>query len=728
MKKIYLFLIYVVCAYTVSYAQMTQDTVQLDEVTIAGRLPDKRADVISPVTQIRTRDIQFRNPQTSADLLMQTGKVFVQKSQMGGGSPVLRGMEANRVLLVVDGVRMNNAIYRGGHLQNVITVDPNIQNRVEVLYGTGSVMYGSDALGGVIQFYTQKPEFSSTNDLLVKGNMFTRFASVNRENTGHIDLNLGFQRWAFFSSISYSDFDDLRAGKRTNSFYDFRWDRTSYVERINEADTEVKNANPQIQKFSGYNQLDLTQKIAFKPNDYSTHTLNVQYSNSSDIPRYDRLTDIRNGKLRFAEWNYGPQKRVFGSYTFENTRSRWYADNIRLIASYQDIEESRIQRETGSTQQVSNIEKLHIYGINTDLSKKISDQTELRYGVEWYYNDVQSHAFSLNNVTNVQGTAATRYPDGGSTMNLGGFYARISHRIGKILFVPAIRLSYVSLNAKTTNENLSPFFTSVQQKNTAVSGQLGAVWNISSDWRLTSSVSTGFRAPNIDDIGKTFDIPSGLTLPNPDLKPEQSLSGDLGIEKTTDRTHFEANVFYTQLYNALKPAFTTYQGKDSVLFNNNKTRVQKIVNTGKACIYGGMLDVDVRIASYLMLFGNVTYTLGHDVSQDVPMDHIPPVYGRVGIRLNGFGKKLQGELYGMYNGWKRLKDYSPSGEDNLKYAIPTEGMPAWYTLNLKGSYQILPTLSIQAGIENLMDVHYRVFASGISSPGRNFVLTLRGNF
>ncbi|NJN34367.1 MAG: TonB-dependent receptor plug domain-containing protein [Saprospiraceae bacterium] len=69
----------------------------------------------------------------------------------------MRGFEASRVLLVVDGVRMNNLIYRSGHLQNAITVDQNMLDRVEVLFGTASTVYGSDALGGVVHFFTKKP-------------------------------------------------------------------------------------------------------------------------------------------------------------------------------------------------------------------------------------------------------------------------------------------------------------------------------------------------------------------------------------------------------------------------------------------------------------------------------------------------------------------------------------------------------------------------------------------
>ncbi|PQJ12549.1 hypothetical protein CJD36_002035 [Flavipsychrobacter stenotrophus] len=124
----------------------------LDDVTIsANKVAEPRRNVAQQVVVLSQKAIAASQSQTTADL-MSAANIFVQKSQMGGGSPVLRGFEANRVLMVVDGVRMNNIIYRAGHLQNIVTLDNASLERVEVLYGPSSNVYGSDALGGVISF------------------------------------------------------------------------------------------------------------------------------------------------------------------------------------------------------------------------------------------------------------------------------------------------------------------------------------------------------------------------------------------------------------------------------------------------------------------------------------------------------------------------------------------------------------------------------------------------
>ncbi len=730
MKKLYAALLFYIGTQPLVAQQATHDTVALDEVVVvAGRLPEKRTTVPIQTVTITSQNIQFWNAPTSAELLQQTGKVFVQKSQMGGGSPILRGFEANRVLMVVDGVRMNNAIYRSGHLQNVITLDPNIQNRVEIMYGPGSVMYGSDALGGVMHFYTKNAEFTTTDKILIKANAYLRFASANQEKSGHADVNFGLKKWAFLSSVTYTDFGDLRAGRNNNPFQKFQWERAMYAARSNDQDIVAINPDLEIQKGSAYQQVDLMQKIAFQPNGQMQHVLNIQYSNSSHIPRYDRLSEVSAGKPSYAEWYYGPQKRLLGTYTLHSTRSSPLYDELKFILSYQQIEESRYSRRFGNNNRTDRIENLNVYGANADLMKKLTEKLEWNYGGEFYANDVQSAASRNNILTGAKTYATTRYPDGGSQMGFAGLYSRFKWTVtDRFLLIPAVRLSHVSLHARSADARFNPFFTDVRQNNTAVNGQLGSVITLEKGWRITSAVSTGFRAPNVDDMGKTFESAGGesLTIPNTKLKPEHTLTAEFGIEKNlANRIRLEVNGFYTWMYNAIRLVPSQFNGQDSVLFDDLQTRVYQNMNTAHARIYGFYLGADVIVRRYVSASATINYTIGKDISQAMPLDHIPPLYGKISLRGTTTDKRLTGEFFVLYNGWKRLKDYSPSGEDNLNYAIPNEGMPAWYTLNLRGSYQLGRYLQLQAGIENIADIHYRVFASGISAPGRNFILTLR---
>ena len=200
-----------------------QDTVflapkatSLNEVVIsASKFKQSKKEVPQNIISISSKEVQFSNPQTSADLLSNSGRVFVQKSQLGGGSPMIRGFSTNRLLITVDGVRLNNAIFRSGNVQNVLSINPFNVERTEVILGAGSVIYGSDAIGGVMNFYTTTPKLSESQTPYLSARSTIRYASANSEKTSHIDFNLGFQKWGFHSSVSVSDFGDLKMGAST---------------------------------------------------------------------------------------------------------------------------------------------------------------------------------------------------------------------------------------------------------------------------------------------------------------------------------------------------------------------------------------------------------------------------------------------------------------------------------------------------------------------------------
>ena len=177
-------------------------------VVSATRWEQDARDVASKTVVIPRSDLALRNPQTAADLLATSGQVYVQKSQLGGGSPMIRGFSTNRVLIAVDGVRMNTAIFRSGNVQNVISLDPFATQRTEVVFGPGAVMYGSDAIGAVMGFYTLEAPVGVGDSPLVSGNATLRTSSANLEKTAHADLSLGLEKWGFVTSVTASDYDN----------------------------------------------------------------------------------------------------------------------------------------------------------------------------------------------------------------------------------------------------------------------------------------------------------------------------------------------------------------------------------------------------------------------------------------------------------------------------------------------------------------------------------------
>lgn len=716
-------------AYTVF---LIPENFNLDEVVItASKFKEKKIDVPKQIDVIEARQIQQDNPQTTADVLMNSGNLFVQKSQMGGGSPVIRGFETNKILLVLDGIRMNNAIYRGGHLQNIITVDNAILDKMEIVYGPGSVIYGSDALGGVIHMVTKNPVLSKDTSTFFSGSFYSRFASANSERSAHLDFNMGGKKLASLSSISLHSFGDLRQGSYRMEDYD-DWGKCKYFAVYkNEKDSMVKNSNVNIQRRSGYKQYDFLEKIMYKPNENTSHLINFQFSTSSDIQRYDRLSQYQsNDTLKYGDWYYGPQKRLLGAYEFLNTKKTKLSDELHVTIAYQNIEESRNTRKFGQYSLDSRKELLHILSLNTDFEKGIKEQ-EFRYGIEGQYNDVQSTAFTKNIITGKRSELDTRYPDGGSVMSTMAAYFTHTWEAGEhFLIHDGIRYSFTNLESQFIDTSFYHFpFSKVNQQNGSFNGEIGFVFKDFHQWHIGLNFSSGYRVPNVDDVGKVFDSQPGLiVVPNSNLKPEYAYTGELSVDKIIGKS---VRVQTTGFYTLYKDAITTqpfqFNGQDSIDYNGVKSRVIANVNATEAYIYGFSARVKLFLWSDLSITSLVNYTYGRikTDSTDYPLSHIPPIYGRTSLHWSH--KKLQIEIFSLYNAWKHKEDYYMFGEDNFNYAT-SDGTPAWYTLNIGASYRYNATIMLQAQIENILDLYYRPFAAGISAPGRSVVLTIRASF
>jgi len=700
-----------------------QETDTLNEMVVsANRVWEKKKDIPQVIKIISNQIINDLKPMNTADLLEKTGSAFVQKSQQGGGSPVLRGFEANRILLVVDGIRMNNAIYRGGHLQNILRVDPFMLERVEIVYGPSSVLYGSDAMGGMVNMMTKRPLLNEN----FKGDYFYEFNSVNNGHTYHIDFKKGFKHFAFLTGVTYNDFGDLKQGTNRSNTIGNLGLRTIYQANLNGKDLLVKNNNPAIQVGSGYQQLDLFQSIIFQNNHSKKHLLNFQLSKSTIVPRYDRLSEVKNDTPVFGTWNYGPETRILLSYQYENKHKTLMADQLKWTSAYQWIEESRITRNFGKANENNRIEQVGVFSSSIDLFKQVNNH-EIRYGIDMQWNKVNSTAFAKDINTLVQRPISTRYPDKGSSLLLSGIY--ISHSLEltrQFILTESIRLSSVHLKADFQNKDFYSFLPDqMAQNNLGVCGNLGLVWMPSKQLRLTAQTGNAFRAPNIDDINKIFDSQSGkkLIVPNSNLKPEIAWTSELGITfNPAPVLKINAQIFYTALSNAIVVSAFQINQNDSQIYDGKMTKTYAQQNKQLASIYGGSMAINYTFLTRLKLDAEITYTYGKiNADSALPMDHIPPVFGRIGLQYQY--KRFNCNIWSIFNGEKALKDYNLDGEDNFQYAN-SNGLPAWYTLNGQMGCFVdsKKRIHLNAGIENILDINYRTFSSGISAPGRNFKL------
>jgi len=717
-------------------AQSDTSSKQLQDVIIyANKFPTLSKNIVQRVVAL-TDKVLLQQQANTADILTASGQVFVQKSQAGGGSPVVRGFEASRVLLMVDGVRMNSAIFRAGHLQNIITVDNMILDRVEIVYGPSSTLYGSDALGGVVNLFTKQPQLYKSNLVSkkapwkVNGNLVYRYGNGQNENRQHIDVNIANNKWAYLTSFTNSSFGDMRQGNKRLAAYPDFGKRLFYVARENNSDVVKDNtAFVNIQKLSGYNQTDLLQKVLYKPNDNTEHLLNVQISNSSDINRYDRLTETSKGLPVFSEWYYGPQVRNMIGYKLTTSNLNGYFQKLTTNINYQHLEESRITRRFKSNNKDYRFELVDIFGLNMDLLHQGKSST-LNIGVESYYNNVSSTAYRNNISTNLRSAITTRYSDGPTNMSNYALYAQHTQFLkGNWVLNSGLRLNNVQLNANFKDTALMRFpFTDANQNNTAITGNLGMAYNGADGLRVSFGASSGFRAPNVDDLTKVFDTRTGyVVVPNKDLKPEYTYNTELNVSKTTSSYSIGASLFYTWFRNALVVDKFKWNNASAILYQGIMSDVYATQNKAKAVVYGFNVNGSANLTPNTTLAATYTYTKGtyQNGLVEMPLDHIPPTYGRVGLKHDL--KKFSAELFTVFNGWKRIEDYNLNGEDNEIYATK-DGMPAWQIWNINTSYQASKKLYLSFQIENIADLNYRYFASGISALGRNYIVQARYSF
>ena len=736
---------------------LNKQSEQLDEVVISVfKREEKSKRIAEQIAVLSAKDILKVSPQTSADLLAIIPGIKVQKSQFGGGSPVIRGMESNRVLLVVDGVRMNNAIYRKGHLQSSITIAPNLLDKIEVVFGPSSVIYGSDALGGVIHYYTKTPKLSEDNE--VKSQFFSRFSTVNQEITTNVSAEISFNNWASFTSISYSDFGELKAGNNRNHGF-LNWGKVFYYsENVNGNYNEnpTVNSNPNLLRNTGYNQTDVLQKFFVPLSKKTDLKINLQYSTSSNIQRFDRLTEIRNitdvSSLKFAEWSYGPQKRLLISTQLLLNPDKNWLESGTITAAYQYLQESRIQRKFGSLDRSYREENVAVFSVNGDFSVPITeDKTRaLSYGFEFAYNDVSSNSYGRTlNIFNgeINGFSddfkvQSRYPDGGSNYLSSAVYVAYRQDVNsKSTLNTGIRFTNTNLNATWVDETFIQLSDNdISANNSAITATLGYVYKPSKNWQLNSVLSSGFRSPNIDDVGRVREKSGDVTVPNINVKPEFAYNVEVGIQKYFNDRKFRlsANVFYTFLHNYIMRDRFTINGSDQVLFDGEYGNAVANQNRGNAFITGYTCSYLGKLSTTWNTSGFITFTKGRTYDSEEPMSSIPPLFGQFEVNYKKDRIEVGAAL--RFNSKKDIADFNfTEGIDNDDLtpvvnvnAVNDEniyyGTPSWISVGASGSYAVTKNLSVNARLDNIFDEHYIEFASGISSPGRNLSVSFVANF
>ena len=703
---------------------LTKKINTFDPIVVSGGRNIRYKNDIALLSQrIDKKRIELFLPQTSADLLNVDQNIYIQKSQQGGGSPIIRGFATNRILLVVDGVRMNTAIFRSGNVQNVISIDPYTVESTDLIFGPSSQFFGSDAIGGVLNFTTINPEFSEEGvTLKTKNNL--RYSSANNENTYHIQFQLSGRKIASITSFTFSKFGDLRIGKKGNGVYG----RPDYISTENQLDSIIPNTDESIQLNSGYSQKNFLNKISFKPNSNLRVNYNFHYSETSNIPRYDRLIERdESNQLYHAEWYYGPQTWIMNNLTLKYRKKHLLFDRIKSTIAHQKFVESRNTRALYSSNLMQREEQVNAWSMNTDFIKHINTKTQINYGLEYVSNLIQSSGDQINIKSNSLQQITSRYPDQ-STWKTGGIYFNLIQRWNNHAITEGgLRYNIVGMNGQFDTSLTSYPISNFNIINQAITGSISQLIKRKLG-SISFILSTAFRSPNIDDIGKTFNSnPGFVTIPNPNLKPEYAYHAEANIDYNIFKNvKVQNSIFYTYLNQSISLSNTTLNGQDSIHYDNLFSQVQMLDNAQFASVLGNQITLKYTPNEFISLKSTYTF-LASESSTGNAIRHITPNFGGTTLMLNY--KKFNMTIYSIYNQRFNNSKFSNSEKNKTQFYLKDNlGLaysPAWYTLNFKFGCYLNTKTKLNLGIENITDKRYRPYSSRLTAPGRNIMLAIQ---
>jgi outer membrane cobalamin receptor len=634
-------------------------------VVVSSRTLHKLSLSPFPVSFIPQSQIKQMQSRSTPEMLTGSPGIWMQKTNHGGGSPFIRGLTGNQVLTLVDGIRLNNATYRYGPNQYLSTIDPWSLFSAETLRSTGSVLFGSDAMGGVVYLQTEKPNYAE-NKRSIHGAVFTRAMSRNMEKTVGAKLIFSERNFAGLISGNISEFGHIVAGNGKVQ------NPTDYGQQAWNTNWRVKIAKNQELNFA------------------------YQYLKQDEVDLYDQVT-----QRGYAISQTDPQKRQLAYLRWTADFSSPLFSKLIVTAFQQQFDEGRIRQKTNSPIVTTEFDKTVTRGFTAEVVSEISDRHEAGTGIDFYADQVNSNAFDKNIQSLEVTTKRGLYPDN-ARMSSIAFYHRQLWKLERWQLEGGIRANMFWLNMEEQQ------FGDVNLNPSAVVGNFSAIYHLGNNWKLATSISTAFRAPNISDLGSFGKFDFGIEVPTKSLEPEKSFNKEISLKKINQRFLFSVSVFHNRLTNLIDRAPSEYNG-DSIY---NGDRVYTKENIGEAAIYGGEFEFLVKPAKNLDIFSHLTYTYGQNISANEPLRRIPPLFGKTGFRHRP-AKRLYYEFEMLFAGsQKRL-----AAGDKSDHRINPNGTPGWAIVHFRAGYN-WRWLSFQSGIENLLDQSYRMHGSGIDGFGR----------
>ncbi len=644
--------------------------ISIQEVIITSqRVPQKEVDIPYSVNSISRNEMDKFSPRTTPDALISTNGVFVQKTNHGGGSPFIRGLTGNQTLLLIDGIRINNSIFRYGPNQYLNTIDAFTIEKIEVAKGTGSVQYGSDALGGVLQLFTKEP-FINNSEQKLHGNILGKYMTGDMEKTSRGEMNYSSEKLAAIVGGTYHDYGDLIGGKSTGK-----------------------------QSPSGYNEYAFDSKIVFAVNDNIQLTFVNQFLRQERVPVYHKVV-LENYKLN----EFDPQQRIL-TYARMNIQGHGKLFNqVKLITSWQQGIEGRNTQKNSSSILNKERDEVNTLGFTVDITSKLSSIWTANSGIEIYHDQIGSTKKEI--ADSGSGLIVEKrglYPDDSKYNNYSIFSLHHLY-LGKWIMDGGIRLNALQINISDAT------LGEVEISPEAIVFNASAMYNFSQAHHVYTTFSSGFRAPNIDDMGTLGIVDFRYEIPAYDLSPEKSQNYELGYKLSLPKFSGTVAAYYMNLNQLITRVKVDGQFIDGY-------QVYKKENVEEAYIKGLEATAKWKPLSAFEINGGVSYTYGQSITKDEPLRRIPPLNGRMAGTYSFLKFFTTAEF--LFAG---KQDRLAAG-DKSDNRIPIGGTPGWQVANLYAGIQFA-SVKFNVGVQNLLNEDYRIHGSGINGVGRSAFLSI----
>jgi hemoglobin/transferrin/lactoferrin receptor protein len=661
------------------------DAITMDEITVtATRQSHRRFDVPQDVTVIDQQEITRRTPNVLPDYLRGREGVYVQQTTPGQASPIVRGLMGSEILVLVDGMRLNNAFFRPAPNQYLALVDPNIVQRLEVVRGPGSTLYGSDALGGVINVLTHTPRFDS-NQWQMHGRSLAQYGSADTSGMGRLSMEGGKRGVGIAAGLTYSNVGDLRGGGGIG-----------------------------VQRPSGYTSYAADAALSVEGDSHDL-LLTVQYLRQPKTPRYDELVaGFGQTHPSSALFFFEPNDRLFLHGRYRLYRPFPIVDRLEVNMAYQQINDDRRQQEFGSTDEIRERNRSSLTGITVQLTSESRWMT-FTYGAEVYLDRIASSSIARDLSTGTTFWQQSRFADG-STMNSYAVYGQSEIRLHpRLTAVLGGRLNYFTVTIPPADRGIGADLQIM-----VPTGNLGLIYHLTQEVNLVTNVGRGFRVPNVFDLSTLGPRPGNrFNLPNPSLAPEQVISVDAGVKVAASRFAGEAFGFYSFLPDKIsaQPTGTvTSEGRQIV----------QSMNSERVTIWGIEVGSSFRVAREWDIVGSVTYTFGNETlanGRSTPAERIPPLNGRIGAYYHPTPHVWFQPFLRFASSQDRMNE-----RDLIDPRINPNGTRGWVSINLLSGWQITENYLARLAIENFLNQPYREHGSGINAPGINVIASIEARF